>query len=179
VTSPSTRETIYAIVTGTSPTISFTFGSYKDTFHRDWRTYDGFGVDAPSYLLTGWQSAQDFQRNKQVPYITMHFKKTETGYAGDDFVPINPSSCLMQAQFDWSNSANSGKWGRTMQTYRHTRHYMPVDIDDGFDNGFQVVRTRNKLRGSGRVVSFLFSSEPDKHLSILGWSMIMGINSNV
>jgi hypothetical protein len=179
ITSPSTRETIYAIITATSPSIKFTFGSYKDTFHRDWRSYDSVGIDAPSYLLTGWQSANDYQRNKQVPYVTMHFRKTETGYLGEDFEPVNPSSCLMQAQFDWSNSANSNKWGRTMQVYRHTRHYIPTDINDTWDNGYETVRTRNKLRGSGRVVSFLFTSEPDKHLSMLGWSMIMGINSNV
>lgn len=179
VTAPSTRETIYAIITATSPTIKFTFGSYKDTFHRDWRSYNGTGIDAPGFLLTGWQSAGDFQRNKQVPYITMHFRKTETGFTGDDFDPVNTSSCLMQAQWDWANSANSGKWSRTMQTYRHRRHYMPADISDTFDDGNATVRTRNKLRGSGRVVSFLFTTEPDKHLSMLGWSMIMGINSNV
>lgn len=179
LTTATTRETIYAIITATSPTIKFTFGSYKDTFHRDWRSYNGIGIDAPAYLLTGWQSANDFQRNKQVPYITMHFKKTETGFTGDDFDPVNASSCLMQAQWDWANSVNSGKWSRTMQTYRHRRHYMPADINDAYDDGNATVRTRNKLRGSGRVVSFLFTSEPDKHLTMLGWSMIMGINSNV
>lgn len=179
VTSSTTRETIYAVITRVSPTIGFTFGSYKDAFHRDWRSYNGVGTDAPAYLLTGWQSANDFQRNKQVPYVTMHFKKTETGFTGDDFNPVNPSSCLMQAQWDWANSANSGKWSRTMQVYRHRRHYMPADINDDFDDGNATVRTRNKLRGSGRVVSFLFTSEPDKHLTMLGWSMIMGINSNV
>lgn len=179
ISSPTTRETIYVIITGTTPTISFTFGSYKDTFHRDWRSFDGVGIDAPSFLLTGWQSANDFQRSKQVPYITMHFKKTETGYSGDDFEPLNPSSCLMQAQWDWANSPNSGKWGRTQQVYRHRRHYMPADINDGFEDGNATVRTRNKLRGSGRVVSFLFTSEPDKHLTMYGWSLLMGINSNV
>lgn len=174
----STRETIYAVITSTSPTIAFTFGSYKDNFHRDWRSYNGAGIDAPSYLLTGYQSAGDFQRNKQVPYITMHLKKTETGFT-DAYETVNPSSCLMQAQWDWANSPNSGKWGRTVQTYRHRRHYIPANSNDTFDDGNETVRTRNKIRGSGRVVSFLFTSEPDKHLTMLGWSMIMGINSNV
>lgn len=178
VVSPSTRETIYVVITGTSPTISFTFGSYKDLYHRDWRSFNGVGVDAPAFLLTGYQSANDFQRNKQVPYITMHLSKTETGFT-DAYEPIDPSSCLMQAQWDWSNSENSGKWGRTVQVYRHRRHYMPADVNDGFDDGNSTVRTRNKLRGSGKVLSLLFKSEPDMHLHILGWSMIMGINSNV
>jgi hypothetical protein len=179
ISSPTTRETIYAIVTGIVPTISFTFGSYKDAFHRDWRSFDGVGVDAPSFLLTGWQSAGDFQRSKQVPYITMHFKKTETGYSGVDFEPLNASSCLMQSQWDWANSPNSGKWGRTVQTYRHRRHYIPADENDTFNDGNATVRTRNKLRGSGRVVSLLFTSEPDKHLTMYGWSLLMGVNSNV
>lgn len=175
---PSTRETVYVIITSTSPTISFTFGAYKDTFHRDWRSYNNVGIDAPSFLLTGYQSAGDFQRNKQVPYVTMHFKKTETGFNAE-YEPVNGSSCLMQAQWDWTNSANSNKWGRTVQTYRHRRHYLPQDASDTFEDGNETVRTRNKLRGSGRVVSFLFKSEPDKHMHLLGWSMIMGINSNV
>lgn len=178
VTSPSTRETIYVAITNTSPTISFTFCSYKDAYHRDWRAVNGVGVDAPAFLLTGYQSANDFQRTKQVPYITTHLAKTESGFT-DEFVPLDPSSCLMQAQWDWSNSANSGKWGRTVQVYRHRRHYMPPNSGDTYEDGNATVRTRNKLRGSGKVLSLLFKSEPDMHLHILGWSMIMGINSNV
>jgi hypothetical protein len=178
ITEPSTRETIYAILTGTSPTISFTFGSYRDNLHRDWRSYNGIGVDAPSFLLTGYLSAGDFQRTKQAVYVTTHFTKTETGFT-TEFEPINPSSCLMQSQWDWSNSANSGKWGRTFQAYRHRRHYFPEDSNDPFNDGNATVNTRNKLRGSGKVVSLLFKSEPDKHMHLLGWSILMGINGNV
>lgn len=178
VTQPSTRETIYAVVTGTSPTIKFTFGAYSDPHHRDWRSYNGIGIDAPSFLLTGYQSAGDFQRTKQAIYVTTHFEKTEDGFSAE-FEPLNPSSCFMQAQWDWANSANSGKWGRTVQAYRHRRHYMPADENDGFDDGNATVRTRNKLRGSGKVLSLLFTSEPDKHMHLLGWSMLMGVNGNV
>lgn len=175
---PSTRETIYIALTGLSPTIKFTFAAYRDPFHRDWRSQNDIGVDAPAFLLTGYQSAGDFQRTKQVPYVTTHFKKTETGFS-EDFEPVNPSSCLMQAQWDWANSANSGKWGRTMQAYRHRRHYMPDNINDPYNDGNATVQSRNKLRGSGKVLSLLFKSEPDKHLTLLGWSMIMGVNANV
>jgi hypothetical protein len=178
VSQSSTRETVYAIVTSINPTISFTFGSYTDSFHRDWRSSNGIGVDAPSFLLTGYQSGGDYQRNKQVPYLTMHFNKTEDGFE-DDFVPTNPSSCLVQAQWDWANSANSGQWGRTFQAYRFRRHYMPATIDDTYDNGYATVQTKNKVRGRGKVISLLFKSEPDKHMNLLGWSMLFGSNSNV
>lgn len=174
----STRETIYVVLTALSPTIKFTFSSYKDAGHRDWRSHDGIGTDAASYLLTGYQSAGDFQRTKQAIYMTAHFTKTETGF-NSEFEPIDASSCLIQAQWDWANSPNSGKWGRVFQAYRHRRHYMPADQSDQFDDGNATVRTRNKLRGSGKVLSILFQSEPDKHMHLLGWSLLMGVNSNV
>jgi hypothetical protein len=182
VTQAVTKEVIYAVLTSTSPTLAFTFGAYRDQFHSDWRSVNGVGVDAESFLLTGYQSAGDYQRSKQVPYLTTHFSKTESGFFADvngDLFPLNPSSCLVQAQWDWANSANSGKWSREFQTYKFRRHYIPQSDADLFDNGYATVQSRNKLRGQGKVLSLLFKSEPEKHLHLLGWSMIMGVNSNV
>lgn len=178
----STREVVYAIITRTSPTIQFTFGSYKDQYHKDWRSVNGVGVDAESFLLTGYISGGDYQRAKQVPYLTLHFNKTEDGFSTDvngDIHPDNPSSCLVQAQWDWANSATSGKWGRQFQGYRFRRHYIPANSSDTFNNGYATVQTRNKLRGQGKVLSLLFKSEPEKHMHLLGWSMIIGSNTNV
>lgn len=178
----SVKEVIYAILTRTSPTLAFTFGSYKDQYHKDWRTINGVGVDAESFLLTGYISGGDFQRSKQVPYLTLHFNKTEDGFTVDsnqDMFPANPSSCLVQAQWDWANNINSGKWGRQFQGYRFRRHYIPAGPGDHFDNGYATVQTRNKLRGQGKVLSLLFRSEPEKHMHLLGWSMMIGSNTNV
>ncbi|MNX33240.1 hypothetical protein D3C86_634640 [compost metagenome] len=178
LTANATKETIYAIIDGVMPTVSFTFGSYRDEGHRDWRSADGIGIDAPSFLVTGYQSNGDFQRSKQVVYLTTHFNKTETGFT-PDFVPLNPSSCIVQAQWDWTNSANAGQWAKPFQAYRHRRLYMPADSSDQFEDGNTTIRSRNKVRGQGKVVSLLFKSEPDYHLDLLGWSMVMGTNSNV
>lgn len=178
VTQNSVREVIYAVITKSSPTISFSFASYRDPEHLDWRSVNGVGVDAKSFLLTGYMAGKDFQRNKQVPYLTLHFNKTEDGFDGD-FEPTNQSSCIVRAQWDWANSVNSGKWGRPFQGYRFRRHYIPATIDDPYDNGYSTVSTRNKLRGGGKVLSLLFESEPSKHMHLLGWSMLMGINGSV
>lgn len=182
VVQSTTREVIYAILTTVTPILTFTFGSYRDQYHKDWRSVNGVGVDAESYLLTGYISGGDYQRGKQVPYLTTHFAKTEDGFTVDingDLQPDNPSSCLVQAQWDWANNANSGKWGREFQAYRFRRHYIPQSEADEFNNGYATVQSRNKLRGQGKVLSLLFKSEPEKHLHLLGWSMIMGNNSNV
>lgn len=182
ITQTSTKEVIYAILTAISPTLTFTFGSYKDQFHKDWRSVNGVGIDAESYLVTGYLSGGNFQMSKQVPYLTVHFNKTEDGFSVDvngDMFPTNQSSCIVQAQWDWANSVTSGKWGKPFQAYRFRRHYMPASEFDSFNNGYATVQSRNKLRGQGKVLSLVFRSEPEKHMDLLGWSMIMGNNTNV
>lgn len=182
VTQSALNEAAYVTITGVSPTVSYTFSKFSDNSFRDWATSDGVGFDAKAYLITGWMSAGDFQRHKQVPYITFHFVKTEDGFEEDetgDWVAANPSSCLVSSQWEWSNNISSKKWSSPFQAYRFKRHYFPGSLDDGFDNGFYTVVTKNKLRGRGRVVSLKMETEPGKDCYLLGWSMIMSANSNV
>lgn len=176
--SAAPRETIYVALTQTSPIIAFRFSLYRDPQFTDWRSFNLVGVDAPAYLLTGWTGGGDFQRNKQVPYVSFHFIKTEDGF-DEEFVPLHQSSCKVSAQWDWSNSANSGQWGKEFQAYRFKRHYIPADSGDTFNNGYYTVNTKNKLRGKGKVLSMLIKTEPKKDCHLLGWSMMMGSNANV
>lgn len=176
-----TVETHYICLTANTPTIKLTFSNYTDEDHYDWKSYDGVGVDAKSFLLTGALSGNDTQRKKTMNYITAHFKKTEDSLSFDengDLKLSNPSSCLFQAQWDWTDSPSSKKWSRKAQIYRLRRHYLPAD-GTKFDNGHYVVETKSKVRGDGKVVSFLFESEPGKHLKMYGWALSIGVDGNV
>lgn len=180
----NTKEVLYLILTSPSPKVNMTFGSYKEPNHYDWKSSDGVGKDAKSFLLTGVISGGDFQRRKQIMALTVHFTKTEDGFVDDgtgsgDWTLRNPSSCLLQTQLNWTNSASSNKWGRKVQAYRLRRPYFPTGIDDPYDNGYYVTETKNRVRGGGKVMSILFESEPSKHLEILGWSMTIAVNGNV
>lgn len=174
-------ELIYIALVTSSGKAGYRFCNLTDTTFRDWKSYDGTGVDAFAYLLTGYLNGGDNSRKKQVNYVVAHFNKTENGYTevDEDFVPNNPSSCLVQAQWDWSNSPNSNKWGREWQAYRFRRHYFPESASDEFENGYSTVVTKSKLRGSGKVLSLLFKTEPNKDCHFLGWSMLIGANGNV
>lgn len=177
-----TKETLYIVLSSVSPSIRFSFGRYQNTNFKDWYKVDGVGVDARAFLLTGWMAGGDYQRIKQIPYITFHLNKTENGFTTDsegDLIPVNQSSCLVQAQWDWTNSANSNRWGKQFQAYRFKRHYIPAEASDSFNNGNLTVVTRNKLRGKGRVLSLLIETEPDKDCQLLGWSMMMEMNPSV
>lgn len=174
----SQRELGYVIVTSIDGNIRYSFGKYSNTDFKDWHSVDNVGVDADAYLITSYISGGDFQRDKQLPYITIHLRRTENG-VDEDSNPINQSSCLVQARWNWSDSDRSGKWGREFQAYRYRRLYLPQNNFDDYDNGFSTVVSRNKLRGSGKVLSLRFRTEPGKNLHLYGWSIILSVSENV
>lgn len=151
----------------------FTISKYTDSSFTDWKTEDGTGVSYESYLVTGYDTFGEIFRGKQIPYILFYFDRTENGFTEvDNSLEIdNPSSCIVQAQWDWANSVNSGKWGTPFQAYRLKRFYIPSGANDNFDYGYRVIVTKNKLRGSGRALSLKISSEPNKDIKLLGWAM--------
>jgi hypothetical protein len=153
----------------------FTIASYLNTKFKDWEAIDGVGVDAKAYVLTGVSTAGDSGIAKQIPYLMMHFHRTEKGVAAD-FTPANPSGCLVRSQWDWSTSPISNKWSPLFQAYRQERALFIEDLGDDFDNGFSVVTTKNKIRGRGKAFSLYMESEPLKDCRILGWRLSLNGN---
>jgi hypothetical protein len=162
----------FLTITGTS----FTISKFRDTNFYDWKAAGGgTGISYSSYLVTGYELFQDLLREKTAPYVTFYFKRTEDGFEEDtnnNLIYTKPSSCLVQAQWNWSNSAASGRWGTQFQAYRLLRNYLPSSALDDFDYGDSVIVTKNKLRGSGKCLSLKFTSEPGKDIRILGWGII-------
>jgi len=160
----------------------FTFSSFRNSTFLDWPSHDGVGVDAPAFLLTGYELFEDTQRDKQIPYLTVHCERTEDGWELDinsELILTNQSSCLVQAQWQWTTSANAGRFGRQFQAYRLQRYYQPQDVSDPFDYSFSVITTKNKLRGKGSALSLLFSTEAGKDLRLLGWAKNVSGNTEV
>tara|TARA_R110002050_G_scaffold125887_2_gene246215 strand:- start:11260 stop:13509 length:2250 start_codon:yes stop_codon:yes gene_type:complete len=150
---------------------SFTLSKYNGSDFLDWKTKDSVGVDYSSYLYTGYELFGDIMKEKQVPYLFLYLQKTENGFlaSGDDLVFKNQSSCKVQAQWGWSNSAANGKWGKEFQAYRILRNYTPSGASDTYDSGESMVVTKNKLRGSGKCLSLYIRSEAGKDMKLLGW----------
>jgi hypothetical protein len=147
----------------------FSVGWYYKSSFKDWE-YTGSGVDAPAFLITGYDTFQDSQRNKKISYITTHMTRTEKTFDTNGALS-NPSGCLMQVQWEWSDSVNSGRWSREQQIYRLRRVFLGGAPGSLFDYGFSVISTRNKVRGKGKAISIRFASEPGKDCKLLGWSM--------
>jgi len=167
----------YLTLVGTSWTIS----KANNTTFKDWVTENATGVDYLSYLVTGYEYFGDIQKRKQVPYIQFYFERTEDGYtlSGSDLVLNNQSSCLVQAQWNWTDSANSGRWGTEFQAYRLLRNYIPANASDSFDYGEKLIITKNKLRGSGKTLSLYIKSEEGKDMKLQGWGIPVTVSDVV
>jgi len=151
---------------------SFTFGQFNNDNFIDWAA-TGNGVSYLSFLESGHEVFEDIIRYKQAIYLYCYFKRTETGFEADGdggYQLVNPSSCMMQAKWDWADHDNSNKFTTPVQVYRFRQQYGP-DADLDFDNGFPVVVSRNKLRGRGRSLRLRFESEEGKDFELLGYAI--------
>lgn len=154
----------------------WTLAEYKDYRFRDWVSWDDVGADFFSYLITGYELDADLMRNKYAPYLLVYCKRTEENYVltGAGVVPDLPSSCIVQAQWDWTDSPATGKWSTKFQAYRLLRP-LPSAPEDGdpFDYGERVIVTKNKLRGNGRALSLFIQSDEGKDMRLLGWGLLL------
>lgn len=154
----------YLTMSGTTD-LMFSFAELSNTEFLDWGE-----VDAKAFLITGQIVGGDSAMTKQSPYITMHFFRTESG-VDEDLVPLKQSGCKIRSQWDWSNTINSNKWSDLFQAYRYRKPLFTLDAEDQFDNGFETVVTKNKLRGRGRALSLYMETEPSKDCKIIGWNI--------
>lgn len=158
-----------------SNAVNYSFGSYKDTTFYDFSSYD-----PPALLVTGYLTGQAGSLSKQVKSLETHLKRTETGFHDDgsgNIVFTNPSGCVVTPQWEWTNSAAAGKWGKPMQMYRLQRPYYPSGVSDPFDYSYTVITSKTSLRGRGRALSLKFQSEPGKDMRILGWGLEVEVES--
>lgn len=156
--------------------IHFSFSLYRNSKFLDWESVDGQGKDARGFCLTGSQTAGDSSTAKQIPYLIMHFRKTETGL-DQNLEPSPKSGCLVRAQWNFANAIQSNKWSPLMQAYRHRTAYLITGDDGSLDDGFTVVSSKTKLRGRGKAFALYFETEPLKDCKILGWNLTVNGNA--
>ena len=151
------------------------FAHYKDDTFVDWKSFNGVGRYFEAYLLTGHETLGTSMVNKQAPYIITHFKRTENIVealgAGGAVEYDDPSSCILQSRWDFSDSATSGKWGPATEVYRLNRAFILPIAGEELDYGHSVVTTKNRLTGRGKALSLRFSSSNGKNMHILGWAI--------
>ena len=156
-----------------------TFALFNNTNFADWQKFDLVGLAYNSYVDAGYEILESPTQRKQTPYVWCFFRRTEDQYLldGTDYELDNQSSCMFRTKWDWASSSVSNKWSREVEAYRLKR-IIPVDPNDlTFDTGFPIVITKNKVRGSGRALTFRFSCDDiGKNFDLLGWAVDYNVN---
>jgi hypothetical protein len=137
--------------------------------------FEDFGQDAFAYLQTGSFTGGDAAISKQLPYLFLYFEKTETAIDAEEEL-VGNSSCKFRTNWDWAVSSNSNKITDLQEGYRYRRPYFAAEVPGVYDNGFEVVVSRNKVRGRGKAFSVYFETSPKKDCHILGW--VLNVNGN-
>lgn len=140
----------------------YTFSYYRDENFRDWASYNGLGVDAKALCTTGAMVVSDSSVRKQIQFLTVHFKRTAyfDEFSGEI---VNDTSCFSNVKWDWSGTIESLKWSSLRQLYRNPK---PSEVIN-----FDVVTTRNMVRGQGRAFAVYFETAPYKDCHLIGWSL--------
>lgn len=178
-----TSSVTYLTIVPSGALWNFNFSTLSNPNFLDWKTANGVGVDCPARLESGFEYAQDIQKDKQLPYLFAYFDKTETAFVlnpitgGYDF--DKPSSCFLSVKWDFTDSSSSNKWSRSTQAYKFKQLTLPNPLDLTFTPGYKTIVSKNKVRGRGKALRYRFDSEVSKDFILLGWASNMTGNTEV
>lgn len=156
---------------GTGVNVARTTG----TTFLDWGS-----VDYNSYAEAGYDFAGSMTLRKNAPVVTVLLGITEEGFTGDDTTGYNlirPSSCLLSVYWDMRTSPSTLK---PKEVYRLTRNII-VDTTNlsSFNYPYQIIQTRNQVRGRGRSMRLRFESSTGKDFHLLGYEVIQAVNRTI
>ena len=147
-------------------------------------TFQDFGTSISAYLITGYETLGKFSNKKGISQAKVFFRKTETeitDYVDGAYVYDFPSACLFQARWDFDRSDAYGKFmgllptsgkGKEMQLYTPMkRGFIPDAYPYTFDTGESLISKKFNIRGNGDAVQFVFRTEDNKDLQLLGYSV--------
>ena len=84
---------------------------------------------------------------------------------------------MMRFRWEWSDTSNAHKWSRIQEVYRYRLPRYITGPSDDYDTGFELVSTKNKIRGRGKAFCMYLETSPFKDCQIVGWNLTA--NSNV
>lgn len=138
-----------------SGSFKFTIADYANTDYIDWLSYDSVGFDYSSYFITGYKLPTQGAKRLNDNYV----------YLFSDLEEIKSTDFYFQSIWNYANTGDSGKWS-SLQRITHPT-----------GSKFDIVRNRLKVRGSGYVVQFKYTSLPSQPFKIIGWTISESFNS--
>lgn len=142
----------FKYITQTPANSGLTFSQEYNTNYIDFFSNDNIGINYISYFVTGYNLPGQALRKLQTPYV--YFFSRNPDY----------SQCVVQAIWDWVNTATfSGKQStRQTITMKNNQFYRKI-----------------RLRGRGLAVQLKVSSVAGQPFDLMGWSVWNEVNTNI
>lgn len=150
-----------------------TVGGFTGTSFYDFNDEVVGGYEA--YVESGYDFMGDLLRKKNSPYIITYMRHDEDGFVIDpdtgQYVVDRPQSLLVSSYWDLRKTPSSAP----QQCYRY-KYPLNTSTPNVFDYPIELMQTRLKMRGHGRVMRMKFEGEVGKDFQLLGYSIVQGVN---
>lgn len=77
-------------------------------------------------------------------------------------------SCILTVKFDFAIDAGAGKWSTPQETWKYSTLRLANVNNVEADYPHDVVDTRVRVRGTGRVMVMRYESTPGKDFELIG-----------
>ena len=170
-------------------------GEYRVGYCGNIHYLDFGDRDAKAYMMSGPNNLGDVGVYKQTPWLNMYLVNTEKEDTANN--PINKSSCKVRVAWDWTMRhdimwtgdededariayeqemrQNIHRWSVSFETYRHRQPKM-LSERSMLPHYGELVESRSKLRGRGKVFSLICETNTGKDCRIAG--MNITVNGN-
>lgn len=155
------------------PNNNLTIGGFTGTSFYDFNNVTDGAYEA--YVESGYDFMGDLLTKKNSPYIITYMRQVEEGFVLDpatgQFVPDRPQSLLLSSYWDLRKNTSSAP----QQCYRYKYPLNPAN-PNVFPYPVELMQTRLKMRGHGRVMRMRFEGEEGKDFQLLGYGIVHGVN---
>lgn len=87
------------------------------------------------------------------------------------------NSCILKGKFDFGINPATGKWSTEQEVYRLNALRMDNVSSVEANYGYEVIETKNKVRGNGKSLILRFESSEGKDFQLLGWGLPFAANT--
>ena len=154
ITSP---EPIFKYLVSSTQGLTFAEENNFSTY-TDWKTFDGVGVDATAYVITGYNLKP--QHHPYYGYFSQAIVQHSPSYIYVFVCNSADNAFLFSSIWDWAISGDSGKFSSEQ-----------LVTNSLTSTKFSSLARRLRVRGRGFSLQFKFQSVAGKPMDIVGWSV--------
>jgi len=125
-----------------------------------------------SYIESGYEVLEDAVRKKQVPFLGVFFREqVRVKPNGSPIAGYQEPCCSLTVKWSWAKTESSNKWSDPVYAYRPQKNYWRTEEENLTNmSKYDIIYTRNKVRGSGRAIQFRFSEARAEYgFTLIGW----------